>query len=69
LCQNHPSRNAVKEIDWIGRHGSDFVDLTLEPPADAEGSSWRRGYDGAISLEVSSPLKGYLLLSGDLLRR
>jgi hypothetical protein len=30
---NHPSRNAVKEIDWIGQHGFDFVDLTLEPPA------------------------------------
>ena len=34
-AMNHPSRNAVKEIDWIGRHGFDFVDLTLEPPAAA----------------------------------
>jgi sugar phosphate isomerase/epimerase len=32
-AMNHPSRNAVKEIDWIGQHGFDFVDLTLEPPA------------------------------------
>jgi sugar phosphate isomerase/epimerase len=34
-AMNHPSRNAVKEIDWIGQHGFDFVDLTLEPPAAA----------------------------------
>jgi sugar phosphate isomerase/epimerase len=32
-AMNHPSRNAVKEIDWIGQHGFDFVDFTLEPPA------------------------------------
>jgi sugar phosphate isomerase/epimerase len=34
-AMNHPSRNVVKEIDWIGQHGFDFVDLTLEPPAAA----------------------------------
>ena len=36
-AMNHPSRNAVKEIDWIGQHGFDFVDLTLEPPAADPG--------------------------------
>lgn len=30
---NHPARSPVKEIDWFGAHGFDFVDLTLEPPA------------------------------------
>ena len=30
---NHPARNPLEEIDWFGRHGFDFVDLTLEPPA------------------------------------
>jgi sugar phosphate isomerase/epimerase len=30
---NHPARNPLEEIEWIGRHGFDFVDFTLEPPA------------------------------------
>lgn len=30
---NHPARDPVKEIEWIGKHGFDFVDLTVEPPA------------------------------------
>jgi sugar phosphate isomerase/epimerase len=32
-AMNHPARDPLEEIDWIGRHGFDFVDLTLEPPA------------------------------------
>jgi len=31
-AMNHPARNP-EEIDWFGRHGFDFVDFTLEPPA------------------------------------
>ena len=30
-AMNNPSRNPVEEIDWIGTHGFDFVDFTLEP--------------------------------------
>jgi hypothetical protein len=30
---NHPARNPLEEIEWIGRHGFDFVDFTLELPA------------------------------------
>ena len=30
---NHPARDPIAEIEWIGDHGFDFVDLTLEPPA------------------------------------
>ena len=30
---NHPARNLLGEIEWMGRMGFDFVDLTLEPPA------------------------------------
>jgi len=30
---NHPARDCIEEIDWIGQHGFDFVDFTLEPPA------------------------------------
>jgi sugar phosphate isomerase/epimerase len=30
---NHPSRSPLDEIEWIGNHGFDFVDFTLEPPA------------------------------------
>jgi len=32
-AMNHPGKNPVEEIEWIGRHGFDFVDFTLEPPA------------------------------------
>ena len=32
-AMNHPARNPLEEIDWFGRHGFDFVDFTLEPPA------------------------------------
>lgn len=30
---NHPARDPLEEIHWIGEHGFDFVDFTLEPPA------------------------------------
>jgi sugar phosphate isomerase/epimerase len=36
-AMNHPSRNPLEEIDWFGRHGFDFVDFTLEPPAADPG--------------------------------
>jgi sugar phosphate isomerase/epimerase len=32
-AMNHPARNPLDEIDWFGRHGFDFVDFALEPPA------------------------------------
>ena len=32
-AMNHPARDPVDEIDWIGQYGFDFVDFTLEPPA------------------------------------
>ncbi len=32
-AMNHPARNPLGEIEWIGRNGFDFVDFTLEPPA------------------------------------
>ena len=32
---NHPARDPVDEIDWIGGNGFEFVDFTLEPPAAA----------------------------------
>ena len=30
---NHPARDPVGEIEWIGQRGFDFVDFTLESPA------------------------------------
>ena len=30
---NHPARDPVGEIEWIGTNGFEFVDFTLEPPA------------------------------------
>ena len=32
-AMNHPARDPVDEIEWFGRNGFDFVDLSLEPPA------------------------------------
>lgn len=32
-AMNHPARDPLAEIGWIGRNGFDFVDFTLEPPA------------------------------------
>jgi sugar phosphate isomerase/epimerase len=32
-AMNHPARDPLEEIAWFGRHGFDFVDFTLEPPA------------------------------------
>jgi hypothetical protein len=34
---NHPARNPLEEIEWIGMNGFDFVDFTLEPPAADPG--------------------------------
>jgi sugar phosphate isomerase/epimerase len=36
-AMNHPARNPLEEIAWIGEHGFDFVDFTLEPPAAGPG--------------------------------
>jgi hypothetical protein len=36
-AMNHPARNPLEETDWFGRHGFDFVDFTLEPPAADPG--------------------------------
>lgn len=36
-AMNHPARNPIEEIEWIGQHGFDFVDFTLEPPAADPG--------------------------------
>ena len=30
---NHPAHNPLKEIEWFGRQGCDFVAFILEPPA------------------------------------
>jgi sugar phosphate isomerase/epimerase len=32
-AMNHPLRDPVLEMDWMGRLELDFIDLTLEPPA------------------------------------
>ena len=31
-AMNNPAQDPITEIEWIGRHGFDFVDFTLEPP-------------------------------------
>ncbi len=37
-AMNHPRRDVLAEIQWMGELGLEFVDLTLEPPVSA---SWR----------------------------
>src|SRR5438552_17420785 len=32
-AMKHPARKPLEEIEWVGQHGFDFVDFTLEPPA------------------------------------
>jgi len=29
---NNPSRPLAEQIQWLGKMGFDFLDLTLEPP-------------------------------------
>jgi len=36
-AMNHPANDLADEIDWMGKAGFDFIDLTLEPPGAA---SW-----------------------------
>jgi GNAT superfamily N-acetyltransferase len=36
-AMNHPARDPLEEIEWIGKKGFDFVDFTLEPPAADPG--------------------------------
>ncbi len=31
-AMNHPGKELVSEIQWIGQMGFDFIDMTLEPP-------------------------------------
>jgi hypothetical protein len=38
-AMNHPARNPLEEIDCFGRHGFDFVDFALEPPAASSTST------------------------------
>ena len=34
-AMNHPARDPINEIEWIGENRFDFVDFTFEPPAAA----------------------------------
>lgn len=39
---NDPRKPLLEEIEWIARHGFDYIDLTLEAPAAAlESTDWR----------------------------
>lgn len=70
-AMNHPARNPLEEIDWFGRHGFDFVDFTLEPPAagpdQIDPAAVRAALDGhglgvvahtAWFIPVASPFPG-----------
>jgi len=67
---NHPRREVLEEIRWIGEHGFDFVDLCLEPdraaieavdPAKIREALDRFGLDAvghtAWYLPIASPMQ------------
>jgi len=31
-AMNHPGKDVLSEIEWMGEVGLDFIDLTIEPP-------------------------------------
>jgi sugar phosphate isomerase/epimerase len=70
-AMNHPARDPLEEIHWIGEHGFDFVDFTLEPPAADPQQIDARAITAALAqyglgvvahtpwfIPVSSPLAG-----------
>ena len=72
-AMNHPARNPIEEIEWIGQHGFDFVDFTLEPPAADPGRIDPQAIRNALEkynldvvahtvydLPISSPFAGVL---------
>src|SRR3954447_25610369 len=81
-AMNHPARDPIAEVEWIGRHGFDFVDFTLEPPAadpagidpDAVRSALDRlglgvGAHSAWVLPLASPFAGIRRACLEELRR
>lgn len=70
-AMNHPARDPITEIDWIGQQGFDFVDFTLEPPSAAPDlvdavavrEALKRNKLGVVAhtayyLPISSPFPG-----------
>jgi sugar phosphate isomerase/epimerase len=47
-AMNHPARDPLEEIEWIGANGFDFVDFTLEPPAADPGQFNPAAVRGAL---------------------
>lgn len=81
-AMNHPGRNPIEEIDWIGRNGFDFAEVTLEPPAaapeqidtDAMRAALGRHGLGVVAhtayyLPVSAPFAGVRQAALDEFRR
>jgi sugar phosphate isomerase/epimerase len=81
-AMNHPARDPLVEIDWFGRHGFDFVDLTLEPPAADPGELDAQAVRAALArhglavvahaayfIPISSPFAGLRRAALDELRR
>jgi len=78
---NNPARDLLKEIQWIGEHGFDFVDLTLEPPGaqsiyvDVDAvrellDKYKLGVIGhtAYYLPIASPFNSFSKLAVEELR-
>ena len=70
-AMNHPGRDPIEQIDWIGQNGFEFVDFTFEPPTAApdqvDAAAVRSALDrhglGVVAhtawyLPISSPFVG-----------
>jgi sugar phosphate isomerase/epimerase len=70
-AMNHPARPVLEQIEWIGKSGLEFLDLTLEPPGAAswniDAAAVRRALKehklGVVGhtapyLPVASPMEG-----------
>jgi sugar phosphate isomerase/epimerase len=53
-AMNNPSRPLAKHIEWLGKMGFDFLDLTLEPP---HAASWRIDAPALKNLLADSNLR------------
>jgi sugar phosphate isomerase/epimerase len=66
---NNPRNDVLAEIEWIGQHGFDFVDLFLEPDrasVEAIEPARIRGALGGLGLEAVGHLAYYLPIGSPL---
>lgn len=63
-AMNHPARQPLEEIAWIGSNGFDFVDFMVEPPA----ADPDRIDAAAVRAHAARTRPGCMSLTGNRLR-